>query len=136
MKKYLFGLGAMVVGAGLMFRKRGHENSSGFTLIELLIVIFLIGIIAFSANLLIESLPDSRRVEAQRGPEKCICSAPTLGTAIPTSQAYQRGEREGARMGVMMHCQCGKLECVTFFRGVGGSGDPQLSCHKSGGIFK
>ena len=99
MKKYLFGLGAMVVGAGLMFVLMHGE------------------------------------VEAQRGPEKCICSAPTLGTIIPTSISYQKGERESLKMGIMMHCQCGKLECVTFFRG-GTAGPPQLSCHKSGGIFK
>ena len=98
MKKYLMGLGAMLVGAGLMFVLMHGE------------------------------------VRADAPPEPCVCSMPTVGKTIKGSGYYNEGKFEDTKMGVMSHCQCGNLECVTFFRA--GRQDGQLSCHKEGGIFR
>ena len=98
MKKYLFGLGAMLVGAGLMFVLMHGE------------------------------------VSADAPPEPCVCSMPTIGKSMIGSGNYNEGKFESPRMGLMSHCQCGNLKCVTFF--VLGKEGVQLSCHKEGGIFK
>ena len=97
MKKYLFGLGAMLVGAGLMFVLMHGE------------------------------------VSADANPEPCVCSTPTIGKSIIGSPSYNKGKRESPLLGILSHCHCGKLECVTFFRG--GRDGSFLSCHPMGGIL-
>ena len=100
MKKYLFGLGAMLVGAGLMFVSSNTE------------------------------------VIASGTPEPCVCSGPTLGKTIPGTISHREGQAPSATLGVITHCQCGKLDCVTFWRGPAESGN-QLSCHRDEkGLFK
>ena len=92
MKKYLFGLGAMLVGAGLMFVLMHGE------------------------------------VRADANPEPCVCSTPTIGKSIIGSPSYNKGKREDPGLGVISHCHCGKVECVTLF--VPRQEGVQLSCHK------